>query len=209
MKKVLDWLIYIICEAFAIFVFIYKDSYSMIIMVGAIFLIVLGVLLIFNKNNYASLVLLLGVCLEISYLLYKFKVLDRSSAIVFMFIFSLFNVLLMSVIRYFTTIKKSIDLHKMELEGTIVDLAKNPNFKKEVLVPLVEYKIKSEYFEFNYIIDDPKYVPKIGDKVKIYVNPNDYYDVYLPPSKRVIIKGLASTIFIMIASLLLLIDIFI
>ena len=48
MKKVLDWLVYIICAAFAIFVFIYKDSYSMIIMVGAIFLIVLGVLLIFN-----------------------------------------------------------------------------------------------------------------------------------------------------------------
>ena len=209
MKKVLDWLTYIMCTAFAIFVFIYKDSFNMIIMVGAIFLIVLGIILILNKNEYSLIVLILGLCLETSYLLFRYKVLDKSSAIVFMFIFSLFIILLLSIIKYFVTIKANINTHKMELDATIVDLVKNPNFNKEVYVPLLEYKVKSEYFEFNYINDNPKYVPKIGDIVKIYVNPNDYYDVYIPPSKRAIIKGLASTIFIMIASLLLLIDIFV
>ena len=161
---------------------------------------------IITKNEYSLIVLLLGICLEISYSLYRFKILDRSTAIVFMFIFSLFIILLLSIFRYFKSIKNNINIHKMELDATIVDLIKNPNFNKEVYVPLLEYKVKSEYFEFNYVSDDPKYLPKIGDTVKIYVNPNDYYDVYIPPSKRAIIKGLASTIFIMIVSLLLLID---
>lgn len=208
MKKVLEWLIYIMCIAFAIFVFIKKDSYELIVMVGALFVIAMGILLFFKKNEYALLVLIIGICLEVSYLLYKFRVLDRSTAIVFMFIFTLFNVLLLSIIKYFMAIKNSINTHKMELIATVVDITKNPNFKKEVLVPLLEYKVKSEYFEFNYISDDPKYVPKIGDTVKIYVNPNDYYDVYIPPSRKAIIRGVAGTIFIMLASLLLLVDMF-
>ena len=108
MKKVLDWLIYILCAAFAIFVFIYKDNFNMLIMVGAIFLIVLGILLIITKNEYSLIVLLLGICLEISYSLYRFKILDRSTAIVFMFIFSLFIILLLSIFRYFKSIKNNI-----------------------------------------------------------------------------------------------------
>jgi len=205
MKKILDNIKFILCVIFLLFAIIFKDNLELIVLVGGPFLVIIGIIMIINKEENSWILLVLGLTLSLSYLLYHFKILDSSSSIIFMLMISLFFILLVTVINYVLILKNNMKIHSLLVEAKVVDLIKNPNLETEVLIPLLEYKIKAEEFQFNYANPDKKY--EIGESVFVYVNPYDLYDLYIPPKKKDILKNVAGTILVMVVSLIIIFDV--
>ena len=206
MKKVLDWIKFILCVAYALYIIINKDNYYGMVLFACPLVVIIGIIMAINKEDKWWLVLLIGICLSISFLLFRFNVIDLYEAVVFVLILTLLSVLASSLIAYFLKIKTSMNIHKMVVEAEIVDMIRNPNLEKEVYIPLLIYAVNEEEFEFNYVPSQfEKY--SIGDKITAYINPNDYYDVYIPPVKKAIIKNVVGIVFIMIITIVILIDI--
>lgn len=208
MKKVLDNIIYIVGVIAAILFLIFKDNTKVVLIGMGVFSLIISILLILKKNNLAVVFSIVAVMFCISLLLYyKFKF-PITKIIPLFLLGSFFFILIYSIINYKLILDNGIKVHKLEIEGTIVDLVKNPNVSGNVLLPIVRYSINGEDFEVNYyrsFLD--KDAPGLGTKVIVNVNPNDYYDVYYKPSNGEVIKNFATNIVLALITLFILWDI--
>ena len=91
--------------------------------------------------------------------------------------------------------------HSLEVESTVIDLVKNPNTNKEFYQPIYEYVIDDVVMEVGAPGYYEKRIPKLGDKLKIYVNPENHLDVYFESGKKDRIYNIAVGLFLLIASI--------
>jgi len=195
MKKVLDNLIYIVGVTAVILFLIFKDNTKVVVIGIGVFSLIISILLILKKNSLAMITSIVSIMFCITLILYFLANMSISKVIPLFLLGSFFFILLYSTINYKILLDQSIKAHKLEVEGEIVDLVKNPNVSEVVLTPVVKYKIDGESFEVNYYCSFlEKNAPSLGTKVKLNVNPNDYYDVYYKPSIGEIIKNYATNI---------------
>lgn len=208
MKKTIDNIIYVLTAALLITIVVLKDKYFIMVSISAIALSIIGILLLINKNNYAPVVLPMGISLGLSVLLYRFTKIPLYKATLLFFLASLALIMIATIIKYYFTLKYNIATHKKEVAAEIIDLIKNPNVDVDFYYPVLSYKIESEEYEINYPIGYAKNIPEIGDKIIINVNPNDYLDVYFKPDKMSIIKNYISSISVLILVTIVLVGLF-
>lgn len=97
----------------------------------------------------------------------------------------------------------------MAVLAFVVDLVKNPNTKKEYYQPIYQFEINGEVYTVEGLTFIDKFIPKIGESIKLYVDSKNYTDVYFDKSKREKIYSMGVGLFLMIASLVILISLFI
>lgn len=207
MKKTIDNIIYILVAILLISVVALKDKYFLMLSITAVFLVVIGILLFINKNNYAPMVFPIGLSLGISILLYRFNKFPLDKTIIFFFMVSLILIMIFTIIKYYLTLKYNIYTHKLEVKAEIVDLIKNPNLEVDFYYPVLNYKVDGERFELNYPVGFSKNIPNIGDEMTININPNDHLDVYFKPLKKTVIKNYLSGVSVLVLASLVLIGI--
>ena len=209
MKKTIENIIYIIGAILLITIVALKDKYFIMLSIAAVGLIIVGILLAIIKNNYAPVVIPIGVSLGISILLYSFTKIPAYKLTLLFFMLSLAFIMIATVIKYYITLKHNINTHKLEIAAEVTDLVKNPNLETEVYFPVLSYEIDGEYFDINYPVGYAKKdVPSIGDKITINVNPNDHIDVYFKPDKITVIRNYLSSIAVLALVAIVLITLF-
>ena len=111
------------------------------------------------------------------------------------------------MIIYYLILKHNLKTHNLLVTAQIVDLIKNPNTKKEIYYPVLNYTIDGESFEINYPLGFTKNIPNIDDTIDISINPNDHMDVYFKPLKKTVIKNYLSGVSVLVLASLVLIGI--
>ena len=72
--------------------------------------------------------------------------------------------------------------HSLKVEATVIDLVKNPNTNREFYQPIYEYEVNDVVMEVGALGYYEKRIPKLGDKLIIFVNPEDSVN-FVSPSK--------------------------
>ncbi len=208
MKKIIDNVIYVLTAALLITIVALKDNYFLLLTVASVGLIIIGILLFINKNNYAPILTPVGISLGISLIAYKYASFPLHKSILLFFMLSIISIMIFTLIKYHITLKENIKIHSMVIEAEVTDLVKNPNLEKDVYYPVLTYEKGSEIFDINYPVGYYKNIPNIGDKIAINVNPNDYMDVYFKPTNDAILKNVISGISVIVLATIVLIGIF-
>lgn len=211
MKKetVLDTLSFIVAVVTIILVVCLKSNFTYLILAGSIGSILYGLLASLNKNNYGYIFLSLGISALVTILLYMNKILDKSDSITFMITGSVFMLMIITLIFNYLNRKVNFKKYNMVVEGRVIDLVKNPNTKKEYFQPVYEFEVDGEVFNVDYPMFKNKFIPNIGDTQKIYVNSKDHKDVFFDKSTGEKIYDYALSAFLIIASLIIMITLFI
>ena len=210
MKKdnILDTLSFIIGLVTIILVVVFRNSYTTVFIIASIGSLLYGVLSIINKNNYGYLFTSLGLSLLITMILYMNNVLDRFDSVTFMITGSVFSLMIITLVFDFIKRKNELKKYSLIVEGTVVDLIKNPNTTKEYFQPVYEYILDNEVFQVSLPRYINKFIPNVGDKLKIYVNPDNMEEVYFDKSKKEKITDYGISFFLMISSLIIMITLF-
>lgn len=210
MKKdsILDVLSFIVGVVTIILVVVFRNSYTTLFMIASIGALLYGVIAIINKNNYGYLFTSLGLSLLITMILYMNKIFDRFDAVTFMITGSVFVLMAITLIFDFINRKNELKKHSLAVEAIVVDLLKNPNTTKEYFQPVYEYVLDDEVFQVTLPRYINKFIPNIGDRLKIYVNPDNKDEVFFDKGKTEKLTDYGVSIFLMIASLIIMITLF-
>lgn len=211
MKKetILDTLSFIVAIVTIIVVVCLRSNYTYLILCGSIGATLYGLLASLNKNNYGYLFLSIGCSALITIILYMNKVLVRADAITFMITCSVFTLMIITLIFNYLNRKNNFKTYDLMVEGKVIDLVKNPNTKKEYFQPVYEFEVDGEVFNVNYPVFKNRFIPNIGDTEKIYVNSKDHKDVFFDKTVGEKICDYAVSAFLIIASLIIMITLFI
>lgn len=186
----------------------FKDNIVLVGIIAGIGGFLYGLCLSLNLNNSGYIFISIGLSLASSLSLYKFNILEKGDAFTFMICCSIF--LLMSVSLIFGELKKKAMFKKFSLivDAEVIDLVKEPNTKREYYQPVYGYVVDGEEFVVGALGYTNKFIPKIGDKIKLYVDPNQHDSVFFDETIFNKVYNLGLTIFLMIASLIILISLF-
>ena len=211
MKKesILDTLAFIVAVVTIIVVVCLRSNYQYLILAGSIGASIYGLLASLNKNNYGYIFLSLGISALIAILVYMGKILDRSDAITFMITCSVFMLMIITLIFNYFNRKVNFKKYNLVVEGRVIDLVRNPNTKKDYFQPIYEFEVDGEVYNVDFPGFKNRFIPNIGDTQKIYVNSKDHKDVFFDKSKGEKISDYTVSIFLIIASLIIMITLFI
>ncbi len=211
MKKetILDTLSFIVAVATIVIAVCFRNNYTYLILVASIGATIYGLLASLNKNNYGYIFLSLGISALITIILYMNKVLVKADAITFMITCSVFILMIITLIFNYLNRKENFKRYDMMVVGRVIDLVKNPNTKNEYFQPVYEFEIDGKVYNVNYPLFKNKFIPNIGDEQKIYVNSKDHEDVFFDKSTGEKIYDYALSAFLIIASLIIMITLFI
>jgi hypothetical protein len=207
-SKLLDNLTYIIGLVTIVLIVVLSKHIMNSLIVGGIGAALYGVASIMKKERTGFLILSLGIGTTISTLLYRFDVFDKFEAIQFMIGLTVFVLMALSGIFL---IVKQMDIKKrydLIVEATVIDLEANPNTKKEYYKPLYQYEVDGLSYEVAYPTFINKHIPSIGSKVKLMIESKDPMSVYFEESLNSKIYNIATIIFLLIVSLIVLVDVF-
>ncbi len=208
-EKILDTLSFIVAIATIIISLCFKNNYKYLILIASIGASIYGLLASLNKNNYGYIFLSLGPSALIAVLLYMNNILDKVDSVTFMITCSVFMLMVITLIFNYLNRKINFKKYSLIVEGSVIDLVKNPNTKKEYFQPVYEFEVDGEVYNVDYPIFMNRFIPNIGDKQKIYVNANDHKDVFFDKNTREKIYDYVLSIFLIIASLIIMITLFI
>ena len=175
--KVLDNISFIIGSLTIVLILIFNKNVQMMFTIAGIGSVLYGIIAMLKKSREGSTLIGIGISLLISYYVYHFDVLDKVDSI------SLFVAILVLSISLLGTIYLIIDdkfikkHYDLEVTGSVADVIKNPNTKKDIYKVIYNYSVNDN----NYSVESPYYVKKvpiIGSKLKIYVNSKDNEDVF-------------------------------
>jgi hypothetical protein len=206
-KKILDNIIYALGVMAAIFFLLFNSKLGVLIVGMDIFVIVISILLIINKNIIGVILAIISGTVGLALFLHHIKYFTSGESLSFVLDFSLFFTTVISTIKYLYDLNKNAKTHEMLVIGEVIDLVKNPNLAVDYYVPVLGYEIKGEEFQVNYNVGFSKNIPEIGDTYNLYINPNDYYDVYFKPPIGNVIKNIAVNVFLSIITLIILFNI--
>lgn len=167
-----------------------------------------GLISILKKENTGYVVFSAGISLFLATFLYIFNILSKGDSITFVICLILALILGISMVVDFFNKKKIKEIFGIEIIANVIDLEKNPNTKKDFYRAIYKYEVDGN----EYTVANPEYtnrfIPKIGDTLKIYVDSNDYLNVFFDKSliEKIYIYGL--NLFLIIASLVIIVTLF-
>ena len=208
-NKIIDPIRFTIGVVTLILVFIFKSNLSTVGLVAGVGVALYGVCSLLMGERLGYVFSGLGSSLFISIIIYKMKILPQFESITFFMCLSLSLIVIISIIFDEITDKEMKKKHSLEVESTVIDLVKNPNTNKEFYQPIYEYVIDDVVMEVGAPGYYEKRIPKLGDKLIIYVNPEDHLDVYFEKGKRDKIYNIAVGLFLLIASIVIIISLFV
>lgn len=208
-NKIIDSIRFTIGVVTLILVFIFKSNLSTVGLVAGVGVALYGVCSLLMGERLGYVFSGLGSSLFISMIIYKMKLLPQFESITFFMCLSLSLIVIISIIFDEVTDKDMKKKHSLEVESTVIDLVKNPNTNKDFYQPIYEYVIDDVVMEVGAPGYYEKRIPKLGDKLKIYVNPEDHLDVYFEKGKRDKIYNIAVGLFLLIASIVIIISLFV
>lgn len=208
-NKIIDNLIFII-GVFTILAFcICSKDIKIAALVAGAGLTLVGSCYLLKSDNTGYLLFSIGISLFFSILFYILEIFDKFKAITFMMCLSLALFMIVTLLFSFLSNKKVLKKYSIAVEGKVIDLVKNPNTTKEYYQPIYQY----EYQNKSYIVSFPGFknifIPKIGDKLKIFLDPEDCMNVYFDKNifEKLYKYGLCS--FLMIVSIIIIVTLFI
>lgn len=207
-NKLLDNLTYIIGLVTIVLVVVLSKHMMNSLIVGGIGASLYGIASIIKKERTGFLIFSLGVGATISTLLYRFDVFDKFDAIQFMIGISVFLLMALSGVFLFIKNKEVKSRYDLIVEATVVDLETDPNTKKEFYKPIYQYEVDGLSYDVAYPTFINKHIPKIGSKVKLMVESKDPLSVYFEESINSRIYNIATIVFLLIVSIIVLIDVF-
>lgn len=208
-NKIIDSIRFTIGVVTLILVFIFKSNLGTVGLVAGVGVALYGVCSLLMGERLGYVFSGLGSSLFISIIIYKMKILPQFESITFFMCLSLSLIVIISIIFDEITDKEMKKKHSLEVESTVIDLVKNPNTNKEFYQPIYEYVIDDVVMEVGAPGYYEKRIPKLGDKLIIYVNPEDHLDVYFEKGKRDKIYNIAVGLFLLIASIVIIISLFV
>lgn len=208
-NKIIDSIRFTIGVVTLILVFIFKSNLSTVGLVAGIGVALCGFCSLLMGERLGYVFSGLGSSLFISMIIYKMKLLPQFESITFFMCLSLSLIVIISIIFDEVTDKDMKKKHSLEVESTVIDLVKNPNTNKDFYQPIYEYVIDDVVMEVGAPGYYEKRIPKLGDKLKIYVNPEDHLDVYFEKGKKDKIYNIAVGLFLLIASIVIIISLFV
>lgn len=208
-NKTVDTIRFIVGVVTVILVFIFKSSLSTAGLIGGVGLLLYGICSLLLGERLGYVFSGLGVSLFTSVLIYKFGLLPQFESITFFMCLSLSLIIVISLIFDEVTEREFKKKYSLEIESTVIDLVKNPNTNKEFYQPVYEYVVNDVVMEVGSPVYYEKRIPKLGDKLIIFVNPEDPLDVYFEKSKSDKLYSIAVGMFLLIASIVIIITLFI
>lgn len=207
-KKILENASFVVGLLTVIGIFIFKDSLMKAAIVGGIGVIIYGFVSCLNSNRLGILFMSIGSSLVCAVSLYKYDVLDKFDAITFFFCMSMALMVVIAILFEIFNVRAMLKSHSLKVDAKVVDLLKNPNTKKEYYQPVYEYIIGKDVYTVGLPGYLEKNLPKLGDTIKLNVNPDDKEDVYFEKRKSDNIHMLLVGLFFLIASIIIIISLF-
>lgn len=177
-NKIVENLSFVVIAATLILIAVFNKNGQAMLYIGAVGASIYGVLAGINRERYGAVSLGAGLSLLVTMLLYTNKILDKVDSTTFFVACSMAVVCLVTYVFMFINEKAISKKYSLEVEATVVDLEKNPNTKKDYYSPIYVYTVDGRECRVGLPYFINKNIPNIGDKTKIYVDPNDMLDVY-------------------------------
>lgn len=208
-EKILDSLSFIFGAITIVVAVILKDNIVLAGIVAGIGAFLYGLCKALNKNTYGYIFISVGIGLSLSLFLYKLDVFDRPDALTFMICSSTFLLMLVTFIFDYLNRRSIFRQYSLKISAEVIDLEKNPNTKKDYFQVICGYEVDEKY----YTVGSPgyinKFIPKIGDKINIYVDPDEPVNVYFDKDIKEKIYDTLLGLFLMIASIIIIITLFV
>lgn len=211
MKKetIIDSLSFVIGVLTVLLAVAFKDNLVYAGIIAGVGASLYGLLKALRKNSYGYILMSIGIGLFLALLLYKFEMLNRSDSLTFMICVSTNLLMLITFVFDFINRKEIFRVYDLKVEAEVVDLVKNPNTNKEYYQVMCAYTINDK----DYIVGSPgfinKFIPKIGDKLTLYVDSKDNENVFFDKNKKEKIYDIGLGLFLIIATLLIILFLFI
>lgn len=177
-NKILDNLSFVIIAVTLVLIAIFSKNGKVMLFIGAIGSSLYGVIACIKRERYGTVCLGAGLSLLVTILLYTNKILDKVDSTTFFVCSSMTVVCFITYIFMFINEKEIFKKYSLIVEGTVVDLEKNPNTKKDYFSPVYVYSVNDKEYRVGLPYYINRNIPNIGDKTKIYVDPDDNLDVY-------------------------------
>ena len=195
MNKIVDFLIYVLSVIMVILILLFQHDMQMLFITMSICAIFLGILLYLKKYNYGTLITGIGISGVISFILFKSKTLEFDQCVTFMMSTS-FGISCILTIIYNLVIRINFKKrYSMVVVGKVIDLEKNNNTKKEYYRPIYEYIINGDSYTCYYPVYLSKNIPAIGEAMPIYIDPNNYLEVYFDPMFVTVLSAYGISVF--------------
>lgn len=208
-NKIIDTLKFIIGVITVILVVVFKDNLSTAGLVGGIGVALYGVCSFLLGDKLGYIFTSLGVSLVSALSIYKLDILEQFESVTFFICLAMALIVIFSLIFEYITDKNFKKIHSLEVEAEVIDLFKNPNTTKEFYQPIYAYRVGKQDLEVGAPGFYDKGLPKLGDKLKIYVNPNDNLDVYFEKKMADKLHFFAVGAFFLVASIVIIITLFV
>lgn len=208
-NKMLDTIRFIIGVITVILVFMFKKNLGDVGLISGIGLTLYGICSLLMKERLGYIFSGLGSSLFISVLIFKIGVLPQFESITFFMCLSLALIIVVSIVFDVVTDRNFKQKHSLEVEAVVIDLVKNHNTNKEFYQPVYEYEVDGVVMNVGAPGYYEKRIPKLGDKLMIYVNPHDVLDVYFEERKSDKSYHLAVSLFLFVASIVIIITLFV
>ena len=207
-NKILDNISFVVGIATILGIFFCRSSLSNAAIVGSIGLIIYGIVNCFNSNKLGVLFVSIGSSLLSAMYIYKAGVLPKFESITFFICMSMALMVVIATLFEIFNVRSMLKLYSLKVDAKVVDLVKNPNTKKEFYQPIYEYIIGKDVYTVGLPGFIEKNIPKIGDTIKLNVNPKDNGDVYFEKKKTDNIHMILIGAFFLIASILIIVSLF-
>lgn len=211
MKKetLIDNLSFVVGVLTVLLVVVLKDNLVNAFIVAGVGAFLYGLLKALKKNSYGYILMSVGIGTSLALIIYKFEILNRSDSLTFMICVSTNLLMLVTFIFDYINRKEIFKIYDLKVEAEVANLVKNPNTNKEYYQVICEYTIDDKI----YTVGSPgfinKFIPKIGDKVMLYVDSKDYENVYFDKNKKEKIYDIGLGLFLILATLIILLFLFI
>ena len=208
MDEKLNNVVYAIGLVLAISLLIFKNNMTAVVIILAVALLAGGIIYLFMKKPVGYLMVGFGISVGTGLALNKVGVLKISDAVAFVFALAIALSMILALVIEIMRRKRIMNTHTIIVEAELIDLVRDTNVKKEMYLPLYSYKVDDELYEVNYTRYLHKHLPTIGSTKPLRVNPKDHGDVYFDTELKDKVLFIACAVVFIIASIVILLNIF-
>ncbi len=126
--------------------------------------------------------------LTLTTVLYHYHWIKSDNAITFAIVGSFVCLMLVSLLLSIVRRAKAMRIHSVKVFGSVIDLKKNPNTRKEIYNAIYGYEVDGKSYNVMCPFVFEKNIPSIGDSLNFYVSPDDPMDVWFDQNKIILIK---------------------
>lgn len=196
-NKILNFLIYIIIGVcFLLFLFFQKDM-SYLFVIFSSFCLLIGLCYILKKNRLGTLAFGVGVSGLITFYIYYKRYLLIYDCITFMICLTMSIILLLTFIFTLCNFVYFKKKYSILLYAEVVDIMQEKRNKKDFYLPIYSYELDGKKYTVESVQFFKRFIPDLGVRKRVYVNPEDLLDVFFPPERILVgINLIACCLFI-------------